>query len=209
MAATRSLIAAFAVALATGACGSDDDGTVIVDDPVGDTTDEGFARGEVLAGHIQDELTAEPYDVVIGKTATILATLNDGEIDQAGFAVEVVVEPDVFDFANDLLIDHDDLNIDLDATLAGYGIPYLASSAADALAVEAADGLALLQQTPPGDIDFTFVELQVINHAQALVMLDELEIQVGPGAMADHIEITRELVDVHLEHAQRMLDTWY
>jgi predicted outer membrane protein len=209
MSATRSLVAAFAIALASGACASDGGGTIIVDDPVGDATDEGFARGEALADHAADELAGAPYDIVIGKTATILATLNDGEIDQAAFAVEVVIDDDVFEFANDLIIDHEDLNVELDFVIRGYGIPYLASSAADALAADAGAGMRLLRTTPPADIDFTFVELQVINHAQALVLLDELEVQVGPGPMSDHIEITRELVDIHLEHAQRLLDTYY
>lgn len=184
MAATRYLLLALAVAFAP-ACGGSSDGDVIIDDPVGDTQDEGFARGVALADHAADELTGDDYLIVLGKTATILAALNDGEIDQSAFAVQVVGDEDVFLFANDLIIDHEDANAELDATVRFLGVPYLPSSAADALAADAAAGLSLLRSSPPGEVDFAFVELQVIGHAQAQVLLDELELQVGAGEMGD------------------------
>jgi predicted outer membrane protein len=208
MVATRSLIALVALALAP-ACTSDDDGDVIVGDPVGDTQDEGFARGNALADHAADELTGDDYLIVIGKTATILATLNDGEIEQSAFAAEVVIDDDIFQFANDLIIDHDDANAELDAVVRFYGVNYLPSSAADALAGEALAGLGLLRSSPPGEVDFRFVELQVINHAEALVLLDELELQVGAGAMGDYIVDTRFMIEDHFDYASDLLETYY
>jgi predicted outer membrane protein len=208
MAATRFLIAAMAIALAP-ACTDDDDGTVIVDDPVGDAVDEGFARGEDLAGLAQDELTADDYDIVIGKTATVLATLNDGEIDQSLFAVQVINDDDIFEYANEIIIDHEDANAELDAVVRFYGVPYLASATADALASDANAGLSLLRSTPPADMDFQYTELQVIQHAQALVLLDELQIQVGPGEMGTFIDNTRAMVEAHLDHGEVLLDTFY
>jgi predicted outer membrane protein len=208
MAATRSLIAVLAIALAP-ACTSSSDGDVIVDDPVGDTQDEGFARGDAIAGHASDELTGDDYLVVIGKTATILAALNDGEIDQAAFAAEVVSDDAVFLLASDLLVDHEDANAELDAVVRFYGINYLPSSAADALAGEALTGLDQLRSTPPGEVDFRFVELQVINHAEAQVLLDELEVQVGDGAMGDYILNTRAMVEDHFDRSSDLLETYY
>jgi predicted outer membrane protein len=208
MAATRSLIAVLAVALAP-ACSSDSNDDVVVDDPVGDTQDEGFARGTALADHASDELSGDDYTIVIGKTATILAALNDGEIDQSSFAVQVVSDDDVFQLANDLIVDHEDANAELDDVVRSYGINYLPSSAADALAGEASAGLSLLRSSPPGEVDFQFVQLQVINHAEAQVLLDELQLQVGAGEMGDYIANTRDMVNDHFDHASALLDTYY
>jgi predicted outer membrane protein len=203
----RTLIAVLAIAI-TPACGDSND-DVVVGDPVGDTQDEGFARGAALADHASDELSGDDYLVIIGKTATILATLNDGEIAQSEFAIQVVQEGDVFDLANDLIIDHEAGNDELDAVVRFYGVNYLPSSAADALAGEAGAGLAQLRSTPPEDVDFRFTELQVINHAEAQVLLDELQAQVGDGAMSEYISNTRVMVEDHFDHASAILDTYY
>jgi predicted outer membrane protein len=207
MAPTRSLIA-FALALVP-ACAGSSTTDVVVDDPVGDTQDEGFARGAALADHASDELSGDDLTIVIGKTASILAALNDGELAQATFAVQVVAAGDVFEFANNLIIDHEDANAELDAVVRFYGIPYLPSSAADALAAELNSGVASLRSTPPEDVDFRFTELQVINHAEAQVLLDELSLQVGPGAMADHIANTSAMIDLHFQESSALLDTFY
>jgi predicted outer membrane protein len=208
MAATRLLLAALAIAVVP-ACAGSATGGVVVDDPVGDTADEGYTRGNALADHASDELTGDDYTIVIGKTASILAVLNDGEIDQAAFAVQVVAAGDVFEFANDLIIDHEDANAELDTVVRFYGVPYLPSSAADALAGEMNAGVSLLRSSPPGEVDFEFTELQVINHAEAQVLLDELAVQVGAGAMGDYIAGTRDMIDLHLAHSESLLATFY
>lgn len=196
-------------AVLVGACTAETT-TPIPDDPVGDTIDEGVARGNFIADLSSSELSGEPDEfVVIGKTASILAVLNDGEIDQASFAIQVVLEGDIFDFANALIVDHEDANIDLDAAVRYYGAGYFASSTADTLADEMAAGMNELRSTPPEDIDFAFVELQVINHAEAQVLLDELALQVGPGVMGDHILDTQAMVDLHFQEATDLLDTFY
>ena len=206
MAVTRSLIV-LALALAPACAGSSTTTVVADDDPVADTQDEGYARGAALADHAADELSGDDYTIVIGKTASILAALNDGEIAQASFAVQVVAADDIFEFANNLVIDHEDANAELDAVVRFYGIPYLPSSAADALAAEANGGLAVLRSA--ADVDFAFVELQVINHAEAQILLDELFLQVGPGAMGDYIANTSAMIDLHLEESSDLLATFY
>ncbi len=207
MAATRIVLAALVIALAP-AC-SDDDDIIIVDDPVGDTLDEGFARGDALADTAAGELTGDDFETVIGKTATILATINDGEIDQSAFAAQIVVAADVFDFANRLIIDHEDANVALDGVVRFYAVPFLPSDTADALAAEFSANLGLLRATPPEDVDFQFVELQVIQHAAALVLLDELALQVGPGEMGDFIAETSIMIDAHLAEAEDLLATFF
>jgi len=207
MVANRFLLVALAITLVP-ACDDDDD-FVVVGDPVGDAVDEGVARGTVLAADAHDELTGDDSAIVIGKTATIIAALNDGEISQSSFAIQVVDDDDIADFADRLIVDHQDANAVLDDVVRGYGVPFIASTAADELAAQGSDGLALLRQTPPGDVDFQFVQLQVINHAQAQVLLDELAAQVGPGAMGDYIADTQVMIDDHLAIATDLLDDFF
>jgi len=211
MAASHSLLALITgVGLAFApACTTDSSTTVVVDDPVGDTIAEGQATGDNLADDAYGELNGDDYLIVVGKTASILAALNDGEINQAGFAIQVVAAGDVFDFADMLIADHDDTNIALDDTVRFYGVGYIPSSAADSLALEANAGLGQLRATPPEDIDFAFVDLQVRMHAAAQVMLDELYSIVGPGEMGDYILDTQDMVDDHLARATGLLETFY
>jgi predicted outer membrane protein len=208
MVATRYLVLATALALAP-ACGSDSSTTVIVDDPVGDTVAEGQAMGDDLADNAYGELNGDDYQIVIGKTGSILAALNDGEINQADFAIDFLVDDDVFQFANVLIADHDDANIDLDFVVRSYGIGYIPSNTADTLALEANAGIGELRAAAPGDLDFVFVDLQVRMHAAAQVMLDELYAQVGPGEMGDFILDTQDMIDAHLAESTDLLSTYY
>ena len=208
MARNRTVFAALALALAVVPACSDDNG-VFIGDPVGDTVDEGTARGDAIADDAADELELTDFEITIGKTATILSVLNDGEIDQASFVAGRVAADDVFAYANDLVIDHDDANVALEGVVRSYGVPFLDSTTADTLAAEASAGLADLRASPPGDLEFTFVELQVINHAEALVLLDELAFQVGPGAMGDYISDTRAMMDDHLTRGEDLLETFF
>ncbi len=209
MAHTRTLFAAFALALALAPACNDDDNGVFVSDPVGDTLDQGYARGDIIAGQANDELTATDFDVLIGKTATILAALNDGEINQAQFALDTVARDDVFDLANTILADHQAANAALDEVVRSYGVPFLDSTTADALTGDFGAGLADLRAAAPSDVDFVYVDLQVINHAEAQTLLDELAAQVGPGAMGDYIANTHDVIDEHLALSTDLLQTFF
>lgn len=208
MAATRSLLAVVALALAP-ACGTDDSGTVIVGDPVGETIAEGEARGAELADLSFDELVGNDYLVQIGMTASILASLNDGEILVADFGAQVVNDGDIFDYANEIIIDHEDANFELDSVLRIYGVGYFPSATADALAADAQVTVGELRGVPPVDIDFAFTESQVIMHAQGLVLLDELYSIVGDGEMGNFILDMRDMVDAHLARGEFLLSTYY
>jgi predicted outer membrane protein len=209
MVATRYLVSLVALALAPACGGGGSSGTVIVDDPVGDTVAEGQATGDGLADQTYGELNGDDYQIVIGKTGSILAALNDGEINQADFALDLIIDDDIFQFANDLIADHDDANADLDAIVRSYGIGYIPSSTADSLSLEANAGIGELRASPPGELDFTFVDLQVRMHAAAQVMLDELYTQVGPGDMGDFILDTEDMIDAHLAVSTDLLATFY
>jgi hypothetical protein len=209
MVATRSLVLVAALALAPACVGGGEAGTVIVDDPVGDSIAEGQATGNDLADQSFGELDGDDYTIVIGKTASILAALNDGAIDQATFALDFLFEDDIFQYANDEIADHDDANIDLDGVVRLYGIGYIASSTADSVAFENNGGIGELRAAEPDNVDFTYVDLQVRMHTAAQVMLDELYTQVGPGEMGDYILDTQDMVDAHLAISTDLMASFF
>ncbi|HSD91062.1 MAG TPA: DUF4142 domain-containing protein [Kofleriaceae bacterium] len=204
---TRFLLAALAVAIAP-ACGSSYN-TVPAGDPVGDTVDEGHANGNSVAAQAFGELAPDDYMTIIGKTASILAALNDGEVNASAFAVQIINDQGVFEFANDMIAEHEDANIRLDDVVRIYGVGYLASDTEATLAAEASQDLATLRATGPGDFDFQYTQLQVLSHAEAQVLLDQLASIVGPGEMGDYIASASAKVDAHLSRATNLLAGFY
>lgn len=215
MANARSLFAPVvlvALAVVPG-CGDDDTITIIEDDPADDAVDaavaEGLGRGELLADEVLADLSADDDLVQIGKTASILAALNAGQIDQAAFAAPLVAGSDVVELANQVLIDNENASIVLDEVVRFYGTGYIPSAAADAVTRAAAGALDELRAASPDELDFTFVELQVITTAQGQVVLDQLLAIVGDGAMGDYVEDTIEMNDDHLREAEDLLETFF
>jgi hypothetical protein len=90
-----------------------------------------------------------------------------------------------------------------------YGIAFQPSTTADALAAETSSNLASLRATQPEVVDFRFVELQVISHAEAQVLLYELADLVGPSAIGDYIENAKGTLAVHFAESSALLDTFY
>jgi len=204
---TRSIVALAALALAP-ACASDTSATVVIeDDPVDDTVADGHARGDALADQTFDELVGADYELQIAMTASILASINDGEINVSDFAAQIVADDDVFAFANDLILDHEDANAELDGVVRFYGVGYAPSFTADDIAAQSSADIGALRGSP--DPDFDFVEIQVLNHASAQVLLDELYSIVGPGEMGDYILSTSAMVDDHLAVSADLLATFY
>jgi len=204
---TRSLITVIALAVAP-ACASDGSSTVVVEgDPVDDTVAEGYARGGALADVAFDELVGNDYIVQIGLTGTILASMHDSEIAVADFASDLVLDDDIFAFAQDLIVDHDDANVDLDGVMRFYGAPFFPSNTADSIAAAGSAEIGAIRGS--SDPDFTFVEGQVIAHASAQIVLDELLNTVGDGEMGDYILAVQDLNDLHLSESESLLSTFY
>jgi len=199
---TRFLLAALALAIAP-ACGSSS--TSAAGDPVGATVDQGHASGNRIAAQASGELAADDYMTVIGKTASILSALDQGEVNVSSFAVQIIKDQDVFQFANDMIAQHDDANTQLDAVVRIYGVGYIPADTEATLAAEASQDLATLRGSPPRDFDFRYTEIEVQAHAEAQVLLDELASIVGPGEMGDYIANTRTMVDNHLNRATALL----
>jgi len=104
---------------------------------------------------------------------------------------------------------HKEANVAPDGVMRGYGLSYLPSSTAAQLAVEASVNIAVLRGLPPGTVDFFYMEMQVRQHAAAVVLLDQLYTVVGEGAMGAYVLETKAMVDDHLDRAADLLSTYY
>jgi hypothetical protein len=207
MATPRSLPILALVALAAPACTDNND--VILIDPVQQSVDIGEARGVALADNAFIELKGADYNIVIGKTASILAAINDGQRNQADFALQVVIAADIADFAAILFDDHDISQANLDQVVAVFGVGYIPSTTESDVVTDYALGLDDLHATPPADIDFVYTDLQVQNHAASIVLLDELRDMVGNDAMGFFIDDMRAMEDFHLNQAEDLLTTFF
>jgi predicted outer membrane protein len=206
----RAPLAAVVCALAgTAACQDTSNQRVVTTDPVMETVADGHVRGNALATHAFDELAGNDYQIRVGKTASILGALNDGEILQATFVVDRLTQSYALDLANLLIGEHVDANRRLDEVVRAYGTGYIPSTAADALTLEATAGIGRLRAAEPSELDFRYIELQVVMHAQAQVLLNELFSLVGEGEMGDYILGMKDMIDTHLTEATGLLALYY
>ena len=203
----RHLLALVAM-VHVAACVDDNDPSVEID-PVVDTIGEGEMRGTALAQQSREELDGNAFDVTLGMTASILAALNDSRVQEAVFATNVVFADDTFDLAEELLDDHVEANVKLDNVVRSYGIPYLPSATADGVIADSNAELSILRATDPGNADFVYTQGQVVRLTETLVLLDQLAVSVGPGAMADHIAATHAMIEPNLDEAIDLLEDFY
>jgi predicted outer membrane protein len=204
-----SALTTLALGLGLAACTSDDSTTVVTGDPVGDAVDDGHAHGVELANQIAAEFSIDDQPTVIAQTGAMLRALNDGEIETSAFAVQVLIEDDIFRFANDMIATHEDANIELDQVMRIYGVGFVPTQAEANLRADAAAEVQELRLTAPQDIDFAYTELQVRMHASAQVVLDQLDAMVEAGPMIDYIANARAMVDDHLGQAEALLASFF
>lgn len=205
---TRLHLAAAVAALAP-ACGGGTPPSVLIDDPVAVTIEAGHAAGSNVAAQAFSELSLAEPDVLIGKAAGIVGALHKGQIDVSLFAVQQITRDDIFQYANEEVVDHEEEHARLDDVIRSAGTPYLPSQAQVQLATEASAALASLRATPSDTFDFAYAELQVTMHAEAQIILDELANLVGTGDMGVYIADTRLMINDHLARASAILDTFY
>lgn len=208
MTTARLMIAALVVC-AVPACNNDDDDVVVVD-PVQDATDAGVVRGGVLADTAFAEISPQSdYAIVLGQTSAIVAAMNNGVIDQADFATQVVVADDIANFANLLASDHDVQNANLDNVMAIFDVGFIPSQTESDVTTDYALGLDDLHATAPSEIDFAYIDLQVRNHAANGVLLDQLRDMVNDDEMGAFLDDMRAMEDDHLAQAQDLMTTFF
>ncbi len=204
----RQHIVALVATVLVAACDQDNEPDIRVD-PVDATIVDGQMRGVALAEQSRAELTGTSLEVTLGMTASMLAAINDSRIQEAVFAANVVFADDTFDFAEGTIDYHQVANAELDSVVRAYGVPYLPSATATAVLADSNAELAVLRATAPGNADFVYLQGQVVRLTESLVLLDELAIRLGPGAMADYIARTHATIESNLAEAVDELEDFY
>lgn len=207
MRADRCELALIALVCAA-ACAEDHDPMVDID-PVAEIMDEGVVRGASLASLINDELADASLDETIGVSATVLAAINDSRIQEAVFASNVVFGEETFELAEEITIDHQDANARLAQVVSAYGVPLLPSATVNVVSAQSSADLSTLRATAPNTVDFTYVQGQVVLHTETIVLLEQLALMVGPGAMASYISDTRIVMETNLATAIDLLYDFY
>lgn len=202
--------AVLALALAlVPACTDIDDPPVRID-LVGEIVDEGNARGAALASLGSAELEGTSIEVTLGITATILAAILQSRIAESILAVNLTTsDDDAFELASDIIVTLAESNAELEALVRAEGVAFIPNSTAATIAVDSAAFVSRLRGTPPNDAEFVYLHGAVIRLAESGVLLDQLAIEVGPGAMFDYIADLRRLLDQYLATAIDDLADFY
>jgi predicted outer membrane protein len=167
---------------------------------------EGHLRGQDLANQATVEFAGNDPVTMMGKAAEIMLTINNSEIDEANLALSAASATDVLDFASRMVVEHNDWNARLLIVRRDLALPSIPNSVSAALQMETAASLANLRLTPPGPFDVTYMQIAVMEHAEAEVILDQLASLVPVNAEFDtFIADFRAAIDNHLVQAETIL----
>jgi predicted outer membrane protein len=192
---------ALALAIATAACGDNNN-----PNDVQGAIDIGEQRGQVLATQTTTDLGSDTPEVALGKAGQIMLTIDDGEIMQAQLVVDAgVSDPAVLDFANRMITEH---TAHRDATLnliEASKVTPIESDVSSLIQSDAMQGLRELEDASSGDLDRTYMRLQVTMHAEASVIVGALQDLAPAPDIAAFIADTQAQIDAHRVDAADLL----
>jgi predicted outer membrane protein len=197
------------IALVTG-CSDDDNDNDNNNDTGSDVenraSDQGNARGQTLAGQAQGEFQGASNNDAIAKAADIIATIDAGEIAQASFVLSKTSNADVRELASEIQADHQANTEMLQSLMQDRGIAPADNAVSRALEAEANAGLAQLQADAAANVDFDYVQMQVMMHQEALVIVGSVrDLVPSSGDFRDFLSDTRATIQEHRQHAGSVL----
>jgi len=137
-----------------------------------------------------------------GQFAAIVAAINNGELDLLKAVEQHTKTPEVVDFANKLMQDHEmlaqQLKTDLDAAKVTPAEGDLSMAVSEGAKLE----LQALTSKNDKEFDRAFIAAQILGHAKALSVLDALVIpNVQDAQIKGHLTTARTSVQDHLNRA--------
>jgi putative membrane protein len=136
-----------------------------------------------------------------GQIAGILASVDDGEVEQARLAVTKATNPEVRTFANHMIEEHTKSKQDA----AQLGLTPAESPKAKELQQAGAKMLSQLNAADANNFDITYVDGQIEQHSEVLTLIkDQLLPAVNQPALREHLNKARSMVDQHLTHARQL-----
>ena len=192
----RRIFLASAAALALTACG-------------GETTADNAAEDNAAVEAVPADETAmanaagaeAPMPANGNEYATMAAASDLYELESARLAVERSQNPQVREFAEMLIRDHEKSTADL-KTAAQQAVPVIVVT--PALTPEQEMQLAALRAAPAADFDRTYIEQQIPAHEKALAMLRHYSQNGDVEPLKGHATAVIVPVEMHLERARSM-----
>jgi predicted outer membrane protein len=166
----------------------------------------GDQRGRDVAAQARTEFSGATDQVAIAKAASIVMTLNTGEIAQANYILTMTkLDPSVRDLATEIRSDHQANNARLDALLQDRGITAADNPVSATLRNEAMTGLAVLQADPAAELQMDYAEMQVMMHQEGFVVVGALRDLVQDKPFGQFLSDTRDAIAKHREDARRVM----
>jgi hypothetical protein len=163
---------------------------------------EGDQRGEALAADLRDELLASPSgDELLAKIASTVEALDDGEIRQADLVAGRVRDSDTLALASLIARDHRDAEAQLDAMLTARDVEPIDHSVTAALVADGDAGYEMLVTMRGASLEREYTLMQISMHAEALPILDEIDLQIRDAGVRAFVGSLRGTVDRHLTAA--------
>lgn len=192
---------------ALASCGSDDDDNNNNDDRANQAMAEGDARGGELSGQARTDFGgATNDDEAIAKAASIVLTLDTGEIAQASFILTLDVDSSVRDLASEIQADHQANAAKLDAMLQDRGLTPADNPVSTSLQGEAMTGLEKLRAESKDDAERDYTEMQIMMHQAGFVLVGTVRDLVDDEDFRQFLSETRDAIAKHRDHARDVLD---
>jgi putative membrane protein len=137
--------------------------------------------------------------------AQIASSINQGEIDQANYAVAHLKSPQAVQLAKHMQTDHTAIGRSMTTLLSTQGIAPVPSALSTDLQIDADKTLATLKGESGRDLDKDYVDDQVKEHQDALDVLDNRLLPAAQNAqLKAALTDVRAKVAAHLAMAKRV-----
>lgn len=197
---SRPFVSAIASALllAVAAPGCSDDS-----DAADDAIDDGNERGNELAGETDEMLESQDDRSQIALGASIVLTIDQGEVAVANAALEHTTNADVRAFATLMVTEHTAHAAAVTAAIGALQIEPIDNAVSAQLRAEGEAAIRTLESS--GDPDRAYIEGQVRMHEEARVIVDAIADHVDDDTVHDFLVDTLGVIETHRDHAADLL----
>jgi hypothetical protein len=184
--------------------GCDDDGEQEEADIDGALV-EGDLVGDLLATRASAELVGVDRTIATAKIASMIQTLNDGEIMQATAVLPLTEEEPAEDFANRMIDEHQVANAELDEALFQLQIIPLDNSVSVTLRDEVEGSIGTIPLTTSEGAARSYLLMQVQMHEAALILINSV---LDLGLVTDLDPLLLGLTGEILDHRDDAADQY-
>jgi putative membrane protein len=156
------------------------------------------------AGAPNIDASAGPPKLDDPQVLAILQAANQGEIDQANAALTCARSPEVISFAHEMITDHGEALVRVNALIARLGSQGSPERAA-LVNIAKQQIVVITTDSDSGPCDKVYVDVQVEAHSTVLALIDEVLLPSAQDpAVRAEVEEEKPAVQMHLDMAHRL-----